>query len=156
MSSLSSSCENVLSFVNKHVRTCFYVLRMITWGSMCVHSSFRGNLCKCGYPENQHIEGTQVNTNEKWNYKKHTKELPTDAFGDIQFENMGKRGKVSGSIKGVYQALVGSTVFRVLNPIPVEPLKSREGEDKVDFILMGMEGVKLQRRQAAFSSPEYR
>ncbi|NXO03232.1 TRPM8 protein, partial [Rhinopomastus cyanomelas] len=52
-----------------------------------------GNLCKCGYPENQHIEGTQVNTNEKWNYKKHTKELPTDAFGDIQFENLGKRGK---------------------------------------------------------------
>uniref|UniRef100_A0A672VD50 Transient receptor potential cation channel subfamily M member 8 n=1 Tax=Strigops habroptila TaxID=2489341 RepID=A0A672VD50_STRHB len=60
---------------------------------MYVRSSFRGNLCKCGYPENQHIEGTQINTNEKWNYKKHTKELPTDAFGDIQFENMGKRGK---------------------------------------------------------------
>ncbi|XP_066855700.1 transient receptor potential cation channel subfamily M member 8 isoform X9 [Anser cygnoides] len=52
-----------------------------------------GNLCKCGYPENQHIEGTQINNNEKWNYKKHTKELPTDAFGDIHFENMGKRGK---------------------------------------------------------------
>ncbi|NXP35847.1 TRPM8 protein, partial [Leiothrix lutea] len=52
-----------------------------------------GNLCKCGYPENQHIEGTQVNTTEKWNYKKHTKELPTDAFGDIQFENLGKKGK---------------------------------------------------------------
>ncbi|KAM4775858.1 transient receptor potential cation channel subfamily M member 8 isoform 3-T4 [Cyanocitta cristata] len=52
-----------------------------------------GNLCKCGYPENQHIEGTQVNTTEKWNYKKHTRELPTDAFGDIQFENLGKRGK---------------------------------------------------------------
>uniref|UniRef100_A0A8C3QKQ5 Transient receptor potential cation channel subfamily M member 8 n=1 Tax=Cyanoderma ruficeps TaxID=181631 RepID=A0A8C3QKQ5_9PASS len=39
------------------------------------------------------IEGTQVNTTEKWNYKKHTKELPTDAFGDIQFENLGKKGK---------------------------------------------------------------
>ncbi|NWX44990.1 TRPM8 protein, partial [Steatornis caripensis] len=52
-----------------------------------------GNFCKCGYPESQHIEGTQVNTNEKWSYKKHTKELPTDAFGDIQFENMGKKGK---------------------------------------------------------------
>ncbi|XP_074388244.1 transient receptor potential cation channel subfamily M member 8-like isoform X2 [Zonotrichia albicollis] len=52
-----------------------------------------GKLCKYGYPENQHIEGTQVNTTEKWNYKKHTKELPTDAFGDIQFENLGKRGK---------------------------------------------------------------
>uniref|UniRef100_A0A663F9Y3 Transient receptor potential cation channel subfamily M member 8 n=1 Tax=Aquila chrysaetos chrysaetos TaxID=223781 RepID=A0A663F9Y3_AQUCH len=60
---------------------------------MSIHSPFRGNLCKCGYPENQHIEGTQINTNEKWNYKKHTKELPTDAFGDIHFENMGKRGK---------------------------------------------------------------
>uniref|UniRef100_A0A8C3CYQ2 Transient receptor potential cation channel subfamily M member 8 n=1 Tax=Cairina moschata TaxID=8855 RepID=A0A8C3CYQ2_CAIMO len=39
------------------------------------------------------IEGTQINNNEKWNYKKHTKELPTDAFGDIHFENMEKRGK---------------------------------------------------------------
>uniref|UniRef100_A0A663M7K8 Transient receptor potential cation channel subfamily M member 8 n=1 Tax=Athene cunicularia TaxID=194338 RepID=A0A663M7K8_ATHCN len=60
---------------------------------MYIHSSFRGNLCKCGYPESQHIEGTQINSSEKWNYKKHTKELPTDAFGDIHFENMGKRGK---------------------------------------------------------------
>uniref|UniRef100_A0A8C8SN76 Transient receptor potential cation channel subfamily M member 8 n=1 Tax=Pelusios castaneus TaxID=367368 RepID=A0A8C8SN76_9SAUR len=41
----------------------------------------------------QHIEGMQVNNSEKWNYRKHTKELPTDAFGDIQFENLGKRGK---------------------------------------------------------------
>lgn len=52
-------------------------------------------MCKCGYAQNQHIEGTQVNQNEKWNYKKHTKELPTDAFGDIQFETQGKKGKVS-------------------------------------------------------------
>ncbi|XP_019378904.1 PREDICTED: transient receptor potential cation channel subfamily M member 8 [Gavialis gangeticus] len=51
------------------------------------------NMCKCGYLQSQHIEGTQVNKNEKWNYKKHTKELPTNAFGDIQFENMGKKGK---------------------------------------------------------------
>lgn len=87
---------------------------------MLIHSSFRGNLCKCGYPENQHIEGTQINTNEKWNYKKHTRELPTDAFGDIQFENMGKRGKVSDCIKGMRQAPVGCTIFRVLNTRPVE------------------------------------
>ncbi|XP_015281869.1 PREDICTED: transient receptor potential cation channel subfamily M member 8 [Gekko japonicus] len=51
------------------------------------------NLCKCGYSKSQHIEGTQINNQEKWNYKKHTKELPTDAFGDIEFENLGKRGK---------------------------------------------------------------
>ncbi|XP_004674816.1 PREDICTED: transient receptor potential cation channel subfamily M member 8 [Condylura cristata] len=51
------------------------------------------NVCKCGYAQSQHIEGTQVNQNEKWNYKKHTKEFPTDAFGDIQFETLGKKGK---------------------------------------------------------------
>ncbi|XP_029788718.1 transient receptor potential cation channel subfamily M member 8 [Suricata suricatta] len=51
------------------------------------------NVCKCGYAQSQHIEGTQINQNEKWNYKKHTKEFPTDAFGDIQFESLGKKGK---------------------------------------------------------------
>uniref|UniRef100_A0A4X2ME05 Transient receptor potential cation channel subfamily M member 8 n=1 Tax=Vombatus ursinus TaxID=29139 RepID=A0A4X2ME05_VOMUR len=50
-------------------------------------------MCKCGYAQNQHIEGTQINQIEKWNYKKHTKEFPTDAFGDIQFETLGKKGK---------------------------------------------------------------
>ncbi|CAI5761869.1 transient receptor potential cation channel subfamily M member 8 [Podarcis lilfordi] len=34
-----------------------------------------------------------MSNHEKWNYKKHTKEFPTDAFGDIEFENLGKRGK---------------------------------------------------------------
>nr|XP_060477467.1 transient receptor potential cation channel subfamily M member 8 [Panthera onca] len=51
------------------------------------------NVCKCGYTQSQHVEGTQINPNEKWNYKKHTKEFPTDAFGDIQFETLGKKGK---------------------------------------------------------------
>uniref|UniRef100_A0A8C6Y9G6 Transient receptor potential cation channel subfamily M member 8 n=1 Tax=Naja naja TaxID=35670 RepID=A0A8C6Y9G6_NAJNA len=39
------------------------------------------------------VEEMQINHNEKWNYKKHTKEFPTDAFGDITFENLGKTGK---------------------------------------------------------------
>lgn len=107
---------------------------------MSIHSSFRGNLCKCGYPENQHIEGTQVNTTEKWNYKKHTKELPTDAFGDIQFENLGKRGKVSRNIKDIHEA-------------PVEYqwklLKSKEAE--MVFILMA--GVRLQKDMSLFLRP---
>nr|XP_028558611.1 transient receptor potential cation channel subfamily M member 8 isoform X3 [Podarcis muralis] len=51
------------------------------------------NLCKCGYAKSQHAEGTQMSNHEKWNYKKHTKEFPTDAFGDIEFENLGKTGK---------------------------------------------------------------
>ncbi|XP_025025677.1 transient receptor potential cation channel subfamily M member 8 [Python bivittatus] len=51
------------------------------------------NQCKCGYLKSQHVEEMQINNNEKWNYKKHTKEFPTDAFGDIEFENLGKTGK---------------------------------------------------------------
>ncbi|XP_072275209.1 transient receptor potential cation channel subfamily M member 8-like [Pyxicephalus adspersus] len=54
--------------------------------------SHDGN-CKCGYSKIQHIEAIQTNQNDKWNYKKHTKELPTDAYGDIQFEAYGRRGK---------------------------------------------------------------
>lgn len=56
--------------------------------------TLRENVCKCGYSQSQHIEGTQINHSDKWNYKKHTKEFPTDAFGDIQFESLGKKGKV--------------------------------------------------------------
>lgn len=105
----------LLSLLSELTFLCSGFLR----GLVSVHSSFRGNLCKCGYPENQHIEGTQVNTTEKWNYKKHTRELPTDAFGDIQFENLGKRGKVSGYIKEIHEAPIG---------YQWELLKSKEGE----------------------------
>ncbi|XP_013913955.1 PREDICTED: transient receptor potential cation channel subfamily M member 8-like, partial [Thamnophis sirtalis] len=54
---------------------------------------YSDNQCKCGYLKSQHVEEMQINDNEKWNYKKHTKEFPTDAFGDIKFENLGKTGK---------------------------------------------------------------
>ncbi|XP_064015791.1 transient receptor potential cation channel subfamily M member 8 isoform X2 [Pogoniulus pusillus] len=83
---VSCSDADLVSFIQENFkkRECVFFTK---------DTKSMGNLCKCGYPENQHIEGTQINTNEKWNYKKHTKELPTDAFGDIQFENLGKRGK---------------------------------------------------------------
>ncbi|XP_070614671.1 transient receptor potential cation channel subfamily M member 8 [Erythrolamprus reginae] len=54
---------------------------------------YSDNQCKCGYLKSQHVEGMQITHNEKWNYKKHTKEFPTDAFGDIKFEHLGKTGK---------------------------------------------------------------
>ncbi|NXX03253.1 TRPM8 protein, partial [Larus smithsonianus] len=83
---VSSSDADLVNFIQENFkkRECVFFTK---------DTKSVGNLCKCGYPENQHIEGTQINTNEKWNYKKHTRELPTDAFGDIQFENMGKKGK---------------------------------------------------------------
>ncbi|XP_078539473.1 transient receptor potential cation channel subfamily M member 8-like [Lissotriton helveticus] len=50
-------------------------------------------MCKCGYSRGQHVEGTQNNEKHLWNYKKHTQEKPTDAFGEIQFEGIRKRRK---------------------------------------------------------------
>uniref|UniRef100_A0A8C8VPQ1 Transient receptor potential cation channel subfamily M member 8 n=1 Tax=Pelusios castaneus TaxID=367368 RepID=A0A8C8VPQ1_9SAUR len=78
--------RELVSFIQEHFkkRECVFFTR---------DTKSKDNLCKCGYSKSQHIEGMQVNNSEKWNYRKHTKELPTDAFGDIQFENLGKRGK---------------------------------------------------------------
>ncbi|NP_001155067.1 transient receptor potential cation channel subfamily M member 8b L homeolog [Xenopus laevis] len=56
-------------------------------------SSSQESLCKCGYLKRQHTEGVQTNQNDKWNYKRHTKEVSTDAYGEIQFETFGRRAK---------------------------------------------------------------
>ncbi|XP_053372803.1 transient receptor potential cation channel subfamily M member-like 2 [Mercenaria mercenaria] len=47
--------------------------------------------CKCGYPSCQHIPGTQKNHSdgEKWNYKEHSIQKTTNAFGDIEFVGYG-------------------------------------------------------------------
>ncbi|KAM7154201.1 transient receptor potential cation channel subfamily M member 8 isoform 2-T3 [Macrochelys suwanniensis] len=83
---VSYNDSDLVSFIQEHFkkRACVFFTR---------DAKSMDNLCKCGYSKSQHIEGTQVNNTEKWSYRKHTKELPTDAFGDIQFENLGKRGK---------------------------------------------------------------
>ncbi|XP_048362182.1 LOW QUALITY PROTEIN: transient receptor potential cation channel subfamily M member 8 [Sphaerodactylus townsendi] len=83
------------------------------------------NLCKCGYSKSQHIEGTQTNNQEKWNYKKHTKEVPTDAFGDIEFENLDKRGKV-------LKCSCGMEIKEVLeNPHLLTVIKIEEAGDEI-------------------------
>ncbi|XP_032627399.1 transient receptor potential cation channel subfamily M member 8 [Chelonoidis abingdonii] len=83
---VSYNDSDLVTFIQEHFkkRECVFFTR---------DAKSMDNLCKCGYSKSQHIEGTQVNNTEKWSYRKHTKELPTDAFGDIQFENLGKRGK---------------------------------------------------------------
>eukprot|EP00079_Xenopus_tropicalis_P029951 XP_012825656.1 PREDICTED: transient receptor potential cation channel subfamily M member 8b isoform X2 [Xenopus tropicalis] len=55
--------------------------------------SSQESLCKCGYLKRQHTEGVQTNQNDRWNYTRHTKELSTDAYGEIQFETFGRRAK---------------------------------------------------------------
>ncbi|XP_060223826.1 transient receptor potential cation channel subfamily M member 8-like [Meriones unguiculatus] len=83
---VSYSDSDLVNFIqaNFKKRECVFFTR---------DSKAMESVCQCGYAQSQHIEGTQINQNEKWNYKKHTKELPTDAFGDIQFETLGKKGK---------------------------------------------------------------
>lgn len=89
----------------------------------------RENVCKCGYAQSQHIEGTQINQNEKWNYKKHTKEFPTDAFGDIQFETLGKRGKVSN---GFLLSVANPNANRVWASLSYPELSNTMNGDKGD------------------------
>ncbi|KAM9123737.1 transient receptor potential cation channel subfamily M member 8 [Pangshura tecta] len=83
---VSYNDSDLVTFIQEHFkkRECVFFTR---------DAKSMDNLCKCGYSKSQHIEGTQINNTEKWSYRKHTKEFPTDAFGDIQFENLGKRGK---------------------------------------------------------------
>ncbi|KAM5152903.1 transient receptor potential cation channel subfamily M member 8 [Mantella aurantiaca] len=91
-SSMSRSIELSLDELDavKFIQENFKKRECITYTK---DSKSQDGMCKCGYSKIQHIEGTQTNQNDKWNYKKHTKELPTDAYGDIQFEAFGRRGK---------------------------------------------------------------
>ncbi|XP_077128500.1 transient receptor potential cation channel subfamily M member 8 isoform X5 [Ranitomeya variabilis] len=91
-SSMSRSIELSLDELDavKYIQENFKKRECVTYTK---DSKSQDSTCKCGYSKMQHIEGTQVNTSDKWNYKKHTKELPTDAYGDIQFDAFGRRGK---------------------------------------------------------------
>ncbi|KAG8559262.1 hypothetical protein GDO81_017281 [Engystomops pustulosus] len=91
-SSMSRSIELSLDELDavKFIQENFKKRECVTYTK---DTKLQDSTCKCGYTKVQHIEGTQVNTSDKWNYKKHTKELPTDAYGDIQFEAFGRRGK---------------------------------------------------------------
>ncbi|KAM4026122.1 transient receptor potential cation channel subfamily M member 8 isoform 1-T1 [Anomaloglossus baeobatrachus] len=91
-SSMSRSIELSLDELDavKYIQENFKKRECVTYTK---DSKLQDSICKCGYSKMQHIEGTQVNTSDKWNYKKHTKELPTDAYGDIQFDAFGRRGK---------------------------------------------------------------
>lgn len=51
-------------------------------------------MCECGYPREKHLEEATFQGQE-WDPKKHVREMPTDAFGDIVFTGLGqKAGKV--------------------------------------------------------------
>ncbi|CAI9175994.1 unnamed protein product [Rangifer tarandus platyrhynchus] len=51
-------------------------------------------VCECGYPREKHLEeATWSHTfqGQEWDPKKHVREMPTDAFGDIVFTGLGQK-----------------------------------------------------------------
>lgn len=61
----------------------------------------RSGVCRCGYLKSQHVDEAikpDSCTDEIWNGDRHTREVPTDAFGKISFGSLGQRsGKVKAS-----------------------------------------------------------
>uniref|UniRef100_A0A8C1MIE2 Transient receptor potential cation channel, subfamily M, member 2 n=1 Tax=Cyprinus carpio TaxID=7962 RepID=A0A8C1MIE2_CYPCA len=66
----------------KKKECCFYV------------EDGREGICKCGYPKDKHCEDPikpEDYVGEQWDRHRHTKEAPTDAFGDISFGGLGQK-----------------------------------------------------------------
>lgn len=60
--------------------------------------STREDICKCGYSKTVHVDEAikpEEFTGESWDIHRHVREVPSDAFGDINFGGLGqKTGKV--------------------------------------------------------------
>ncbi|XP_062389510.1 transient receptor potential cation channel subfamily M member 2-like [Sardina pilchardus] len=72
------------SWIKKNIKKkecCFYV------------QTEREGFCKCGYPKDDHVEDAfkpERFLGQSWEEQKHTHEVATDAFGDIDFGGLGQ------------------------------------------------------------------
>lgn len=66
-------------------------------------------MCRCGYLKTDHVDEAikpEDFTGEYWDKHKHVREVPTDAFGDISFGDLGqKTGKVKPSVRSTVMTL---------------------------------------------------
>ncbi|XP_041921280.1 transient receptor potential cation channel subfamily M member 2-like [Alosa sapidissima] len=73
----------IKSWIKENIKKkecCFYV------------QTEREGFCKCGYPKDHHVVATIVPERflgQSWEGEKHMREVPTDAFGDIDFGGLG-------------------------------------------------------------------
>ncbi|XP_069554701.1 LOW QUALITY PROTEIN: transient receptor potential cation channel subfamily M member 2 [Brachyistius frenatus] len=54
----------------------------------------RADVCRCGYSKTDHVDEAikpEDFTGDSWDRHRHTREVPTDAFGDISFGGLGQR-----------------------------------------------------------------
>uniref|UniRef100_A0A8C2K394 Transient receptor potential cation channel, subfamily M, member 2 n=1 Tax=Cyprinus carpio TaxID=7962 RepID=A0A8C2K394_CYPCA len=87
---LDSVCSSATFGQYVQCACCWAVTHVwITWITVD-----REGICKCGYPKDKHCEDPikpEDYVGEQWDRHRHTKEAPTDAFGDISFGGLGQK-----------------------------------------------------------------
>uniref|UniRef100_A0A8C5Q425 Transient receptor potential cation channel subfamily M member 2 n=1 Tax=Leptobrachium leishanense TaxID=445787 RepID=A0A8C5Q425_9ANUR len=87
----SDEKENISSWISENIKMkeCMHFVEKTKM------SDTRECVCMCGYPRDQHNDSAMrqqpFQSNKGWDVKEHTKEMPTDAFGDISFTGLGPR-----------------------------------------------------------------
>ncbi|XP_075140952.1 transient receptor potential cation channel subfamily M member 2 [Leptodactylus fuscus] len=83
--------ENICSWIAEHIKKkeCMYYVESSK------KNDKRQSVCMCGYSKEQHIDVAirpqPFQSKENWDIKEHMSEVPTDAFGDINFTGLGPR-----------------------------------------------------------------
>ncbi|KAM8934160.1 transient receptor potential cation channel subfamily M member 2 [Pelodytes ibericus] len=83
--------ENISSWISENIKKkeCIYFVESPNT------SDIRKSVCMCGYPKEEHTDTAMrqrpFQSKTEWDLKEYTKEVPTDAFGDISFIGMGPR-----------------------------------------------------------------
>ncbi|CAH2306513.1 transient receptor potential cation channel subfamily M member 2 isoform X1, partial [Pelobates cultripes] len=94
--------ENISSWISENIKKkeCTYYLESTNMSDtrgpkrneLCVCQE---SVCMCGYARDHHIDAAMkqqpFQSKTGWDVKEHTKEMPTDAFGDISFIGLGPR-----------------------------------------------------------------
>ncbi|XP_056392757.1 transient receptor potential cation channel subfamily M member 2 isoform X2 [Hyla sarda] len=83
--------ENIGSWIAEHIKKkeCTYYVENSNV------TDTRRSICMCGYSKEQHIDSATrpqpFQSKGTWDVNEHIKEMPTDAFGDINFTGLGPK-----------------------------------------------------------------
>ncbi|XP_069589865.1 transient receptor potential cation channel subfamily M member 2 [Ranitomeya imitator] len=83
--------EIICSWIAEHVKKkeCMFYVESSN------KTDSRNSVCMCGYSKDQHIDAAittePFQSKGTWDINEHIKEIPTDAFGDINFTGLGPR-----------------------------------------------------------------
>ncbi|KAJ1071012.1 hypothetical protein K5549_003991 [Capra hircus] len=106
---LFSSCEkqeNLSSWIPDNIKKkeCIYFVESSKL------SDAGKVVCECGYPREKHLEEATFQGQE-WDPKKHVREMPTDAFGDIVFTGLGQK---AGKYVRLSQDTPSSLIYQLM------------------------------------------